>query len=131
MKPGLELDILIAKNVSDWRSIEPKKCDGMLGELPGGGCTCECGWVGQWGDEHLDERGSTPKPYSTEISAAWQVVEFLNRKGFNICLAARFDGQYACFITNKNQDQGSGPYSTSMAFSICVAALEVMGVKVE
>lgn len=84
---------------------------------------------------HNDIHPETGKPifvvdcpaYSTEIEAAWEVVEELNANGWNVCIASRTDGKHACFITKEFADNGSAPYHESVPHAICLAALHALG----
>lgn len=70
------------------------------------------------------------EPYSTDIAAAWTVVERLNVDGWNVCVASRNDGKYACFVTKQPADNGEASYQESAPLSISLAALKAYGVDV-
>lgn len=116
MSAGREMDILIAEKIFGWkRKIYPPDSLGTLGsavwEKPGPH------------RPHIMTIAGMPN-YSTEISAAWEVVEKLNSLGWNVCVASRIDGQYACFVTKQAAEDGSAPYRESAPMAICLAALE-------
>ena len=70
LPPGRELDVLVAEKVMGWRS---GKCNGFVDEYYSGWRCQECGTTGQWGFQGEHEK--EPSPYSTDIAAAWEVVE--------------------------------------------------------
>jgi hypothetical protein len=91
MKPGKELDLLVAEKV-----------------------------MGFVGDYHPDVVPVYPPQYSTDIAAAWQIVEKINmyfklEKGSNLYQAEFGKCDWVA--------------STSAPYAICVAALQAKGVE--
>jgi len=81
MKPGRELDKLVESTFFGWK--EGMECDGEIGELPisSDGWFClKCGYQGTWGEDttHYQQ----PKPRSTDIAAAWEILKELNKKTY-------------------------------------------------
>jgi hypothetical protein len=85
MKAGRELDALVAEKVTGWERKRPSHCEKPeIDEAGQGWAGCSyCGWTGNWGEAdgpHWDIRGYFPKPYSTSIAAAWELVDVVQTK---------------------------------------------------
>jgi len=95
MKPGRELDALVAEYVMNWPTMHP------LSRL---------------------------RPlYSTDIAAAWAVLEKLRSLGFNVELQGDADGWECLFLDYPEIGRCEGD---TAPFIICLAALEAVGVEV-
>ena len=121
MKPGRELDALVAKKVMGW--------DGFSGIIE---TSPEVGFS----TEEIDELVKTgklrfrPPEYSTDIAAAWQVVEKMQRENHD----------FAIHITScRDEDNQWQPHfnisvtrtlltgSKTAPHAICLAALKAVG----
>lgn len=116
MEAGRELDALVAERVM---GIEVRD---------GSRVTCIQVWqrgVG-WKDGPAGSCLVLPDPYSTDITAAWQVVEKMRERGYEVCIGlisdgvfCRIDGEPGERIGHASVDWRDG--STPLA--ICRAAL--------
>lgn len=159
MTPGRELDALVATKVMGWKNIKhqlsnpydddswedwlgnpPLKPndEGTRYEMRLGKCCPVC--------NHQDnkttaikvsyEQEKTIPPYSSDIAAAWQVVEKLFQLGFDLYLETFKDDEdnpqcRVSFQQIDNQDKGSGPiYADTAPHAICLAALKAVGVEI-
>lgn len=124
-KPSRELDALVAEKVmgfkilSNWETGVPKHV------IDANQCEVD---VAQF-----------PKPYSTDIAAAWEVVLAMEARGFCFTLISTPAGKMATFYTPKQREEwdsiptmkGSVPLQVqadTAPHAICVAALKVVGV---
>ncbi len=128
MKPGRELDALVAEKVMGWA-------------WPEGRCPV-CGWRFAESREHgcvPDDCSQRPRPnpiaseawphYSTDIAAAWQVVEKLRElhpDGWVNLMNGVGDGWHVSVSTG---DQEYGANAKTPAHAICLAALESVETK--
>jgi hypothetical protein len=65
-----------------------------------------------------------PPAYSTDIAAAWQIVDCLNTQGYKLCLSQGDFENHASFVLDgKKFDYLTG---TSIPEAICKAALQVV-----
>lgn len=136
MKPGRELDALVAKNIFGWKRREPAECENPDIDDRGWAACETCGWTGNWDKEemehHLDTRGSEPKYYSIDIAAAWEIVRHL--RATTSCVfqfATPEDGdsgqKFRAIFLKKWWDDRSPyewPGGETEAHAICLAALE-------
>ncbi len=115
-----ELDALVAEHVMGWRSVskpkeapDPKDLEDYFG-IAEGAC---------WLVPH----------YSTDIAAAWQVVEKIYADGHGWMLVEK-DGkrEYRAYRPTKSPNFAWwGARSSTPEQSICLAALRARGVEVE
>lgn len=126
MTPGRELDALIAEKVMGFA----KNKDDKYGEVP---------WRNSGGEEVYAEHLSVPPymklpRYSTDIAAAWAVVEKLKAAGFIVGIDENAPPHSAlsCCIVGKAEKnsvlivaQGLG---TTASYAICLAALKAVGI---
>ena len=124
MKPGLELDILVAEKVMKLKVVKNKS-----GSKYGGFYYS----IGRpyWYDDQGDMKLENPVPnYSDDIVAAWEVVEKMRRKIFRI----ETDSMLWTIVIHKMDKRGIKSYQAAMSDSfphaICLAALKVIGVNV-
>lgn len=120
MTPGRELDKLIAEKVMDWQGVVIFPNGEAKGRPP------------KWYKMSLIDLPS----YSTDISAAWEVIEKLLSDNTNLAIGV-------CSI-NYGPDKGKTQVliprhptlgkvetlSTSAPHAICLAALKVVGVEI-
>jgi hypothetical protein len=110
MSPGLELDILVAEKVMGFRDTD----------------------AGQYFS------ASAVPPYSTDIAAAWQVVEKLALQNIRIELMPTMAGYAVDFIkydptqefTPWTEISNSYVEAEQAPHAICLAALKAVGVEV-
>ena len=124
---GRELDALVAEKVMQlaprqWRSIcfvDDHELDARVW------CYDCCGSVG--------EQGQVPEHYSTDIAAAWQVVEMLYKRGFGVGVVMQHGWDTACecivFKTSIVDDDTIHASADTAPHAICLAALAVLGVE--
>lgn len=83
MKAGRELDALVADKIMGMPQVHPK-CNGYFcGQLPEGFHDSGCGLGGMF------DILTYIKPYSSDISAAWYVVEKMAKDGYRWEISAR------------------------------------------
>ncbi len=122
MDAGQELDALVATEVMGWRrTITGTLCDSWVDAR---------GWPTGWGD-YDGERVFEP---STDIAAAWQVVERLNTLGYDVQVDSYEHGTMWSAILYKGLrgegEQIEGPTTfTTAPHAICLAALKAVGVE--
>lgn len=102
MSAGRELDALVAEKVKGG------------GHRPGGAAVCP----------------SVP-PYSTDIAAAWQVVERFRRAGWRAEVRTGPDGYHECSLEPPDTDPMDHAYhigalGDSVPHAICLAALKAV-----
>lgn len=107
MNPGRELDALVAEKVMGWRKRETP---------PGGHI-----WIDK--DNLAYVPGELPR-YSTDIAAAWEVVEKLNNLDFSI------EYEREIKIWRASFEQGIPALEREAPLAICFAALNAVGVDV-
>lgn len=128
MKPGRELDALVAEKVMGWKFTGGFSTDPELGS-------------DRWAtDSNGHERFYQDVPYySTDIAAAWEVVEILSdRFDFRVHTRAGYTGKWVAFGYNpqksKEMQEGDfqyGVFKSSLPHAICLAALKTVGVDVK
>jgi hypothetical protein len=115
LEAGPELDALIAQKVMGW--ILPPHSS-IVGQM----------WVEPpMGRVHPEG----PPPYSTDIAAAWQVVEKFNswelqHNKWLISSSGRNPNQYSATLTRYKPEGFGAAVSTSMPLAICRAALKAV-----
>jgi hypothetical protein len=129
VKPGRQLDALVAEKVMGW------KCDNVAHE------STEVRWIGDKtevqhsGWENKCEGFGSLCPahlpyYSTDIAAAWDVVEKLSRDVCTVEIKShRRTMGWTCF-TRMPSDEGISPIriqATTAPHAICLAALAAVG----
>jgi hypothetical protein len=121
MKPGRELDALVAKQVIGWKRIYESGPNGEPGCL----------------DEHQIERNDDEIPhYSTSIEAAWQVVEKMEFSMPDTWTFSLFGGRRDWHVEIDSNDGKFLQNAASVnvftraetpAHAICLAALKAVG----
>lgn len=118
MKPGRELDALIAEKVMGWIRID---LPNPIRDLT---------WIWDRKEGCLYWESQECPPYSTSIEAAWEIVEHMNAKELGFALDC--DSTYAMAIFGAGQylgDDLSGPSAVgteSVPHAICLAALQMV-----
>lgn len=112
MQPGRELDALIAERVMGWRNIPTAS----VPDRP---------WIDEHGMGFQDL-----KPYSTDISAAWEVVEklggFLDLKRY-VLIQGQGMKCIADFVSHRAYGKPScSAIADTPAHAICLAALKAV-----
>ena len=111
LKPGRELDALIAEKIFGW-SLDPNRAsDDICWLMPPGG----------W---HVAK--SVPQ-YSTDIAAAMEVVEKLSEYGWHFSLTRTADGSVVAFF-HKDWFRRNEKLIETAPHAICLAALKAVGV---
>lgn len=104
MKPGRELDALVAEKVM---GLVVAKCGGEFGRME----------VFFAGDSLL-------RPYSTDMTAAQEVLEKMEEDGFHYFISTIGDWMYQVEF---ERGQCFQEHSTSVPHAICLAALRAVG----
>ncbi len=118
MKPGRELDALVAEKVMGF-----KPCSDPIGKCDAAHMSPPLCWD-----------GSELKPYSTNISAAWEVVEKVSLLGWERALGKTRDGEWCTLYHDLLDSDHRCDFSTrgeSAPHAICLAALNAVGVEVQ
>lgn len=110
MQAGRALDALIAEKVMGWIEIE-----------------------GESGiDPEFDPDGILKVPrYSTDIAAAFEVLEKLNKLGFGHTIAKQYDITNSRWVhsvsVNKVFERGVQAVTDSVPLAVCLCALKALG----
>lgn len=121
---GRELDALVAEKVMGWQSIEYNdfKIWAHQDYLPA---------ITNHPLGFAMPEGYSPLPrYSTNIAAAWKVVEKFEAKHWEISISTDEIG-YLVYLTRRNDDGGSTTFkgeADTAPLAICLAALNAKGV---
>lgn len=111
MKPGRELDILIAEKVIGEKVIELDECNGI---------------DNLWLSKNRGYRDYVELPcYSTEIASAWEVVNKLILDSYDFNILVWKSGVNVEVGCNGDLDIEIG--SDSLPHAICLAALKAVG----
>lgn len=129
LPPGPGLDALVAERVMGWERLEGQELLDRLwpDNYPSQNKHQERVWVRRGTDEVMacKECGTIPS-YSTEIAAAWEVVEAV--KFYNMAIKWDADGAWLSGIPNPfwgvPVHEGRGD---SVPHAICLAALAAVG----
>lgn len=131
MKAGRELDGLVAEHV-----MGLPRPDGPLPPYTGNEVVIEpfdyMGWVVQSsGYDAGDELEIVPHRYSTDIAAAWQVVEATD-PACEWSVTKTAGDEYHCEIRGvlSGCTTHAEAYADTAPLSICLAALQALGVEV-
>ncbi len=132
MQPGRELDALVAEKVMSWEWVsaegeDPADLPCLVGPGP---ADCFYPRVAERYPE-LPTAGGTLPAYSTDIAAAWTVVEKMRQHSeprFRTLrlVAYSYNRTYATFDSSEDSDdwaEGNGEHATE--FAICLAGLAV------
>lgn len=118
MKPGKELDALIAEKVMDNHIMRQTVINGELSYRV-------YSFVGEDGLYEIPS-------YSTDIAAAWEVVEKMLSLGFFYTVHGQEKEQYASFLEEGPTKRFPKPSMTkdSVAHAICLAAIKAKGITI-
>ena len=127
MNAGKELDALVAEKVMGgiWDEGRCRICGWSL--VPDGEAGC---WKDNCSMRPPPERSADePAPYSTDIAAAWRIVEKMAAThALSIDYDPVYPDEWTCWM------QGAGdsvsPSAESAPLAICLAALQAVGVEV-
>jgi hypothetical protein len=146
MNAGRELDALVAEHITHFRRQD--ECETFAAGRCNGTKITYCGACGKTGHGscfgriyapggevqiQCEERGCSVPYYSTDIAAAWIVLEEVRKRGFAVTIStwdtsrewrAEFDG-----ITTDRLAHGC-VFAKTAPEAICVAALKALGVEV-
>jgi len=118
LNAGREIDILVAEQVMGWEietdAVKLKRLNRYISRN-----AKNCWWRTPEGGWYCD-----PPSYSSEIAAAWHVVEKMKSKGRSLFLIQRFDENKVAF----DDESASSPdyiADKSLTGAICKAALMV------
>ena len=114
MKPGRELDLLIAEKI-----MGLEIADSLVDELEDYYPTYKVTDDEDWSELPV------PK-YSTDIAAAWKVVEKMKNNHWPFYLA-NYDNKWSCQFAKDS----SHAISDQVPHAICLAALKAKGVEIE
>ncbi len=115
MKSGKELDALIAQKVLGWKSLKRRWSNGA-----------HSGVLDYWVDENGTEMGSVLPKFSSDIEAAWEIVEVLECVQFTLNWRQNWEWEaHFAILDPKTQDpdiyEGTGE---SAPLAICLCALK-------
>ena len=133
MEAGRKLDALIAEHVMG----EPRPTGNVPDGVLAGVMTSNSGggnWIGTTtGYTAGDEPVWLPKPYSTDISAAWEVVEKMRADKLSITLTGYWEGSTGKWWVNvlDNVETVATVRTDTAPHAICLAALEAVGCSLE
>ncbi len=124
MKPGRELDALIAEKIL---GCHPQR---LKSDIRPGDDDFECSCCDLYfkHSDHLEP--SRLKAYSTDIAAAWEVVGEVRKRGFEVYILGNPEYPWQCRIWNGDQDMGLKRAETP-ALAICLAALQTLGAQTD
>lgn len=125
MNPGRELDLLVAEKVFGYRPC--KGNHSYACQLPIGPC-----WIQEDGHGHMWEVNCSP--YSTDIAAAWEVVEKL-KEDWDLDISFRHyqSGIISVVLYHQHPNLSMSQHvgnATTAPLAICLAALKTEGVKI-
>lgn len=126
MKPGIELDILVAEKVMGIEDV--CKCKDEFRPV-----TLGYDENMKFFSGHEKCHKLIAKRYSTDIAAAWEVVEKLDKLGFKDVNIWKDDFGYICQIqkiTSVYKKFFDSALAKTAPHSICLAALKAVGVEV-
>lgn len=118
MKPGRELDILVAEKVMGWVN------HGELGYAPPETLPSR-----EYFEKYLSPQFEV-EPYSSQIHTAWEVVSALLKRGFDFNLSGVSPHQAGWVATFDQGQFGKFHARADVAEAICLAALKAVGEKV-
>ena len=135
MVAGREMDALVAEKVMGWKPGTPCKdeySDTPTEERDTHWQCRKCGLRGQWGDPGWEEHDEQPLSYSTDIAAAWLVVEKMRSGGRKFIIEAlkpeHTELWYAAFSATEDLSgyEKSKALEPTAPLAICLAALEAV-----
>jgi Phage ABA sandwich domain len=110
MKPGLDLDLLIAQRVMGIKTEIGEEVE-AIHTIPHFGRVTY---------------GYLPLPYSTDIAAAWEVVEKMK---VGIKINGSVKGKFQVLLINESGTDTFEGFSNTVPHAICLAALKAVGVE--
>lgn len=111
MNPGRELDALVAEKVMGWTRTEHLGLKRTVWNIPAPSYI-------EWADD--------PPPFSTDIAAAWEVVERL-RANYSFQISADSSSDWECYLENEDLDISHvSARSETAPHAICLAALKTV-----
>ena len=132
---GKELDALVARHVMGlvWDETRCRVCGWPIKEDLAQGCTADSCSLRPAPQYRADE----PAPFSTDIAAAWRIVEAIsNNREMGYCLRGMYGGDlmmWGCQVVFTEAIGGNLVYHETWAstapLAICLAALEAVGVE--
>ena len=136
MKPGRELDALVAEKVMGWKNCNPVATwDRWEYGDPGDDWTdVENEWCRGYGVSPYNKYFMIPFPrYSVNIADAWAVVEKMQASGFHYLLFCSHESGLSAATFYLGPADGSDDVKSSMyaPHAICLAALKAVGVDLE
>jgi hypothetical protein len=125
LETGLELDALIAKDIMEWRQIDPPS-DLWFADRNWRGLADDVYWIEETEVKHADINGYRRFQPSTDIKAAWEIVEKFahtsNMQFSHFWISAYPDNHWNCSIGEVNKPLiDVQAYTAPLA--ICQAAL--------
>jgi hypothetical protein len=83
---------------------------------------------------YVEVTGHDLLPYSTDMSAAWQILEFLDKstQAFAVDVKQQYDGLWSCGFNGLGDEEflGRAENEDTASMAICKAALSSKGVKI-
>jgi hypothetical protein len=134
MKPGPELDALVAEKVMELKEVKTAEEYAYLqnggGDFFGKLYFCSCSlWNSTFKTHRPGRTIPVVKSYSTSIEAAWRVVEAMQQRGWHLALEVGLLGCGATFLQDELKAVSDAMAPTTPE-AICLAALRVLGVSI-
>jgi hypothetical protein len=105
MPVGRELDALVAEKVMGLKPCVFKEKGSISGMVRFWECECKTsGACYPINKEAISHHNSMLSKYSTDIAAAWEVLEFLKNKLNIDCMSLEWDNKYRCYIRLDDDD---------------------------
>lgn len=121
---GRKLDALVAEKVMGrkWDEARCRICGWPIVDNQMKGCVKDNCSMRPYPDRHADE----PASYSTDLAAAWRVVEQLTASGFHFLLLKSADSKLsiASFYLGPQDRSDESATDSSTTLAICLAALK-------
>ena len=116
MNPGRELDALVAGKVMGWKRLDLGPINGI-----------------RWKKGNRMIESEHPFSYSTDISAAWEVVEKFECLYLFRCVSGPFEGKYECkLVFEEGPDNDKRRFyavAETAPLAICRAGLRTVAQK--
>lgn len=122
-----ELDALVAEKVMHDTSNRCPKCHGLKET----DVSDSDNWIDMRPCRHCDARGWIPPACSTDIAAAFQVVEKMREKGFSHTVTSNLMGEHISLFLEVNKSKHvQSEICVTAPEAICHAALRALGEEV-
>ena len=114
---GRALDAMVAEKVMGWQFVPASKPEGHPRWTDGEDWFCA---------EKTCISGGSPPAYSTDIAAAWQVVEELHRRFPDLTIEVGWSHETRQWFCQDYDEMNFGGAGSSAPLAICLAALRAV-----